>query len=190
MGDAADLQPATSDVAATVARVGVEVTAVPVLSYALAHNGITVVSQLVLTGHDQPVRHASVHVGIRDAAGPIGEAVELFADVDPGHTTVPTDVGLRLDPAAMLQVEERRPGWLSVLVEKDGEVLGRARVPVQVLAAAQWLATPLELAMEMLAAHVQPNHPSITALVAEAAELLGTETGSPSIQGYQAGSTF
>ncbi|KGH45683.1 DNA helicase [Modestobacter caceresii] len=169
------------------ARVSVEVTAVPVLSYALAHNGIVVVSQLVLTGHGEPVRHASVHVGVRDAAGPIGEAVELFADIDPGHTTVLTDVGLRLDPAAMLQVEERRPGWLSVLVEKDSEVLGRARVPVQVLAAAQWLATPLELAMEMLAAHVLPNHPSITALVAEAAEVLRTQTGSPSIQGYQSG---
>ncbi|WP_241175725.1 DUF4011 domain-containing protein [Modestobacter sp. KNN46-3] len=180
-------QPMATDVAATGARVTVEVTAVPVLSYALAHNGIAVVSQLVLTGHDQPVRHASVHVAVRDAQGPIGEAVELFADIDPGHTTVLTDVGLRLDPAAMLQVEERRPGWLSVLVEKDGEVLGRARVPVQLLAAAQWLATPLELAMEMLAAHVLPNHPSIPALVTEAAEVLDTETGSPSIQGYQAG---
>ncbi|WP_249523002.1 DUF4011 domain-containing protein [Modestobacter marinus] len=187
MTDPADLQPATTDAAAQGARVTVEVTAVPVLSYALAHNGIAVVSQMVLTGHDEPVRHASVHVGIRDAAGPIGEAVELFADVDPGHTTVLTDVGLRLDPAAMLQVEERRPGWLSVSVEKDGEVLGSARVPVQVLAAAQWLATPLELAMEMLAAHVLPNHPSITTLVAEAAEVLRTQTGSPSIQGYQSG---
>ncbi|MCZ2826671.1 MULTISPECIES: DUF4011 domain-containing protein [unclassified Modestobacter] len=187
MTDPADLHPATTDAAAQGARVTVEVTAVPVLSYALAHNGIAVVSQLVLTGHDESVRHASVHVAVRDAEGPIGEAVELFADVDPGHTTVLTDVGLRLDPAAMLQVEERRPGWLSVLVEKDGEVLGRARVPVQLLAAAQWLATPLELAMEMLAAHVLPNHPSIPALVAEAAEVLNTETGSPSIQGYQSG---
>ncbi|MCZ2839913.1 DUF4011 domain-containing protein [Modestobacter sp. VKM Ac-2985] len=187
MTDPAELQPTSIDGAAPGPRVTVEVTAVPVLSYALAHNGIAVVSQLVLTGHDEPVRHASVHVAVRDAEGPIGEAVEMFADIDPGHTTVLTDVGLRLDPAAMLQVEERRPGWLSVLVEKDGEVLGRARVPVQVLAAAQWLATPLELAMEMLAAHVLPNHPTIPALVAEAAELLGTETGSPSIQGYQAG---
>ncbi|WP_299959137.1 DUF4011 domain-containing protein [uncultured Modestobacter sp.] len=192
MADPVDLQLATTDVEATTgaapgAQVTVEVTAVPVLSYALAHNGIAVVSQLVLTGRDTPVRHASVHVGVRDAEGPIGEAVELFADIDPGHTTVLTDVGLRLDPAAMLQVEERRPGWLSVLVEKDGEVLGRARVPVQLLAAAQWLATPLELAMEMLAAHVLPNHPSIPALVAEAAEVLRTETGSPSIQGYQSG---
>ena len=159
----------------------------PVLSYALAHNGIAVVSQLVLTGSGAPIRSASVRVGVRDAEGPIGDPVELFADIDPGSTTVLTDVGLRLDPAAMLQVEERRPGWLSVSVEQDGEVLGSARVPVQVLAAAQWLATPLELAMEMLAAHVLPNHPAVPALVAEAAELLREQTGSPSIEGYQSG---
>jgi len=184
MGDPGDLQLTTADAES---RVTVDVTAVPVLSYALAHNGIAVVSQLVLTVRGEPVRHASVRVGVRDAEGPIGDAVELFADIDPGHTTVLTDVGLRLDPAAMLQVEERRPGWLSVSVDKDGEVLGSARVPVELLAAAQWLATPLELAMEMLAAHVLPNHPSVTALVAEAAQVLRAQTGSPSVQGYQSG---
>src|SRR3954447_9974964 len=107
MGDSSDLQLATTEAAAAArSRVTIDVTSVPVLSYALAHNGIAVVSQLVLTGGDHPVRHASVHVGVRDAEGPVGNAVELFADVDPGAPTVLTDIGLRLDPAAMLQVEE------------------------------------------------------------------------------------
>src|SRR3954465_10296040 len=187
MGELGVLQVATTDAAAARSRVTVDVVSVPVLSYALAHNDIAVVSQLVLTGSGAPIRSASVRVGVRDAEGPIGDPVELLADIDPGSTTVLTDVGLRLDPAAMLQVEERRPGWLSVSVEQDGEVFGSARVPVQVLAAAQWLATPLELAMEMLAAHVLPNHPAVPALVAEAAELLREQTGSPSIEGYQSG---
>jgi len=187
MGETSDLQLAATEPKPTAARISVDVTSVPVLSYALAHNGIAVVSQLVLTGSGAPVRSATVRVGVRDAEGPIGDAVTLLADIDPGHTTVLTDVGLRLDPAAMLQVEERRPGWLSVSVEQNGAVLGSAREPVQVLAAAQWLATPLELAMEMLAAHVMPNHPSVTALVAEAAGLLREQSGSPSIEGYQAG---
>ncbi|HEV7727474.1 MAG TPA: DUF4011 domain-containing protein [Modestobacter sp.] len=187
MGDTADLQLEPIDPAVTSARVSIDLSSVPVLSYALAHNGVPVVSQLTLTGSGAAVRNASVHVGVRDAQGPIGAPVELLADVDPGRTTVLTDVGLRLDPAAMLQVEERRPGWLTVSVEKDGAVLGSARVPVLVLAAAQWLATPLSLAMEMLAAHVLPNHPSITALVAEAAELLRAETDNPSLEGYQSG---
>ncbi|WP_448616245.1 DUF4011 domain-containing protein [Modestobacter sp. URMC 112] len=187
MGDTADLQLEPVDAAVPASRVTVEVTSVPVLSYALAHNGVPVVSQLTLTGSGAPLRNASVHVGVRDAQGPIGAPVELLADVDPGRTTVLTDVGLRLDPAAMLQVEERRPGWLTVSVESGGQVLGSARVPVVVLAAAQWLATPLSLALEMLAAHVLPNHPAVTTLVGEAAELLRERTGSPSVQGYQAG---
>ncbi|GAB3358865.1 DUF4011 domain-containing protein [Modestobacter lapidis] len=187
MGDSTDLQLEPTDVPVRATRVSVDVTSVPVLSYALASNGVPVVSQLTLTGSGAPLRNASVHVGVRDSQGAIGTPVELLADVDPGRTTVLTDVGLRLDPAAMLQVEERRPGWLTVSVEQDGAVLGSARVPVVVLAAAQWLATPLSLAMEMLAAHVLPNHPAVPALLGEAAELLRAETGSPSVQGYQAG---
>src|SRR3954453_1341856 len=186
MGDTSDLQLTMTEAAAARSRVTVDVVSVPVLSYALAHNGIAVVSQLVLTGSGAPIRSASVRVGVRDAEGPIGDPVELLADIDPGATTVLSDVGLRLDPAAMLQVEERRPGWLSVSVEHDGAVLGSAKEPVQVLAAAQWLATPLELAMEMLAAHVLPNHPAVPVLVAEAAELLREQTGGPSMGGDEA----
>ena len=141
MGDTADLQLEPIDTVLPASRVTVDVTSVPVLSYALAHNGVPVVSQLTLTGSGAPLRNASVHLGVRDSQGPIGTPVELLADVDPGRTTVLTDVGLRLDPAAMLLVEERRPGWLTVSVEQDGAVLGSARVPVVVLAAAQWLAT-------------------------------------------------
>ena len=77
-----------------------------------------------------------------------------------------TDLGLVMDPAAMLHVEEQRPGVIDVEVETDGETARRARAAAsQVLAAQQWLATPLPLALEMLAAHVMPNHPAITALV-------------------------
>ena len=43
---------------------------------------------------------------------------------------------------------------------------------------AQALAGRLPLALEMLAAHVMPNHPAVTALVAEAAERLEQTTGS------------
>ena len=112
-----------------------------------------------------------MRLGVRDAEGPIARAVELLVDLDEGRTTVLTDLGLVMDPAAMLHVEEQRPGVIDVEVElrRRGCSARRGRV-VQVLAAQQWLATPLPLALEMLAAHVMPNHPAITALVAEAAD--------------------
>ena len=174
------------DVVAPRAAVSIEITSTPVLSYALAHNRIPVISRLALTS-DATVRGATVRLGVRDAEGPIARAVELLVDLDEGRTTVLTDLGLVMDPAAMLHVEEQRPGVIEVEVELEGELLGEAGRSVQVLAAQQWLATPLPLALEMLAAHVVPNHPAITALVSDAAGVLEEQTGDGSLDGYTAG---
>ena len=86
----------------------------------------------------------------------------------------------------MLHVEEQRPGVIDVEVEADGVLLGEGSRVVQVLAAQQWLATPVPLALEMLAAHVMPNHPAVTALVGEAAGVLEQKTGSGALVGYAA----
>ncbi|MDN5765767.1 MAG: DUF4011 domain-containing protein [Humibacillus sp.] len=96
-------------------------------------------------------------------------------------------LGLRLDPRAMFQVESRRPGQLIVSVEVDGEVMGEARQDVDVLAGMQWVADPLGLALEMLAAHVMPNSPEIADVLTGASAGLAAGTGSPSLQGYQSG---
>src|SRR4051794_25631636 len=151
--------------------ISIEITSTPVLSYALAHNRIPVVSRLALTA-DAPVRGATVRLGVRDAEGPIARSIELLADMDEGRTTVLTDVGLVMDPAAMLHVEEQRPGVVDVEGLADGEVVGEGSRVVQGLAAQQWLATPLPLALEMLAAYVMPHHPAITAMISEAAGVL------------------
>src|SRR3954453_1971463 len=165
--------------------ISIGIPSTPVLSYALAHNRIPVVSRLALAA-DAPVRGATVRLGVRDAEGPIARSIELLADIDEGRTTVLGDVGLVMDPAAMLQVDEQRPGVIDVEVEVDGEIVGETSRSVQVLAANQWLATPLPLALEMLAAHVMPNHPAVTALVSEAADQLEQKTGSGALVGYAA----
>src|SRR3712207_142121 len=167
--------------------VAIQATSTPVLSYALAHNRVPVVSRLAFTNHGAAVHGATVRLGVRDAEGPIGSPVELLADLDAGQTTVLSDVGLVMDPAAMLQIEEQRPGSIEIDVLVDGEDVAGTAAPVQVLAANQWLATPVPLALEMLAAHVLPNHPAIGALVDEASALLAGRTGDPSVQGYQSG---
>ena len=173
--------------ASTRPAVAIQATSTPVLSYALAHNRVPVVSRLAFTNHGGAVRGATVRLGVRDAEGPIGTPVELLVDLDAGQTTVLSDVGLVMDPAAMLQIEEQRPGSIEIDLLVDGEDVGGTAVPVQVLAANQWLAAPVPLALEMLAAHVLPNHPSVTALIGEAADLLEQRTGSGSVQGYQSG---
>src|SRR3954467_12758310 len=181
----ADIQ--VGDAVAPRAAVSIEITSTPVLSYALAHNRVPVVSRLALTNCGGPGRAATVRLSVRDAEGPIARTVELLADLDEGRTTVLTDLGLVMDPAAMLHVEEQRPGVVDVEVMADGEVVGEGSRVVQVLAAQQWLATPLPLALEMLAAHVMPHHPPITAMISEAAGVLEERTGRGTIQGYADG---
>src|SRR3712207_5306205 len=166
MESTADIR--VDDAVAPRTAVSIQITSTPVLSYALAHNRIPVVSRLALTPEGGPVHGATVRLSVRDAEGPIAHVVELLVDLDEGRTTVLTDVGLVMDPAAMLHVEEQRPGVLEVEVERHGDLIGAASSHVQVLAANQWLAQPLPLALEMLAAHVLPNHPAISALVAAA----------------------
>src|SRR5687767_5203733 len=105
------------DVIAPRPAVSIEITSTPVLSYALAHNRVPVVSRLAITNYGGPVRAATVRLGVRDAEGSIARPVELLADLDEGRTTVLTDLGLVMDPAAMLHVEEQRPGVIDVEVE-------------------------------------------------------------------------
>ena len=188
MENAADLQLGTEGPAPSPSpAIGVDVTVTPVLSYALAHNGVPVVSRLTLTSSGTTVRGATLRLSVHDADGAIGTPVERSIDLDAGRTTVLNDVGLALDPAAMLRVEERRPGWVRVELAGEGTLLAQRRLPVHVLAAAQWLATPLPLALEMLAAHVLPHHPAVPTLLAEAAELLEEGTGDGSLAGYAEG---
>jgi hypothetical protein len=182
MGTTADLQ-LSPEAPAPSPAVSVDVTVSPVLSHALAVHAIPVISRLTLTS-DRPLRGATLRLSVQHADGPVGPAVERLVDLDAGRTTVLHDPGLVLDPAALQQVQERRPGWVRADLEDDGQLLAQRRIPVHVLAPGQWLAAPLPLALELLAAHVQPHHPAVGELVAEAAELLAEGTGDPRLAGH------
>src|SRR4029453_4887986 len=108
------------DVVAPRAAVSIEITSTPVLSYALAHNRVPVVSRLAITNFGGPGGGPAARLSVRDAGGPIARTVELLADLDEGRATVLTDLGLVMDPAAMLHVDEQRPGVIDVEVLSEG----------------------------------------------------------------------
>jgi hypothetical protein len=165
----------------------VEIDCGPVISYAMAHNRLDVVSEIRLTGAGSPLRGARLTVGVSCADGPVGEPREYFVDLAARAETVVPRLDISVDPAAMLGIEEARPAEIVVTVHHDGEVVGRGSAQVLLLAAHQWVAVPTQMALEMLAAHVQPNHPAVAALVGEAGALLGEATGSGSFVGYDQG---
>ncbi|MFC0068790.1 DUF3320 domain-containing protein [Umezawaea endophytica] len=161
--------------------------AASVVSYAMAHNGISVIGAVTVDGVPRDVQGAVLRFDIGDATGPLSEVHSRTVDLAGGRPTVVTDLRLVLDPAAMLLVGEQRPGTIRVWVEVGGVRRAEASARVRVLAAHQWLARPLSLGLEMLAAHVMPNHPAVVDLMGHVADRLLASTGSPALQGYQAG---
>ncbi|MEU2348047.1 DNA helicase [Modestobacter sp. NPDC049651] len=167
MGDTADLQLSTgTPVAAAPTGPSLDLDAVPVLSAGLAAAGVPVVSRLTVTSPADLAGPAVVRLAVQDAEGAIGAAVEVPVDLVPGGATVLPDPGLLLDPATLRQVPERRPGWVRAELHRAGRVVAHRRVPVHVLAPSQWLATPLPLALEVLAVHVHPDDAALTPLLA------------------------
>ena len=103
--------------------VSITLEARPVLSYAMAHNEIPVISRLAIDHVDRDVSAARLRLEVADASGPIGESQEILLDLEAERPTVLTDVRLRLDPAAMLRVEEQRPAVIRARLETSGQVL-------------------------------------------------------------------
>ena len=98
----------------------------PVLSYAMAHNEIPVISRLAIENVPRDLPAALLRLDVTDATGLIADSQEVLLDLQAGRPTVLTDLRLLLDPAAMLQVEEQRPGRIRARLEVDGQVVSAA----------------------------------------------------------------
>ena len=169
--------------------VEISVTAVGTLSYALAHAQQPVVDELVVRRHGPAVRGATVTITISDALGPLADPYVAVTDLAEDGTTMLRDLRVVLDPARMLRVDERRPGRIEIVVEAPDadELLGRAVHEVTILAHDQWVAAPLQLGLELLAAHVQPNAPIVAEVMTAASDLLRDRGGDSSLATYQLG---
>ena len=158
----------------------------PVLSYPMAHGRIAVVEEITVQHTGRDLRGASVELDVLCAEGSLGGPKVLMLDLADGQTTSLRDVDLMLDPARMLAVDEQQPGRIrAVLRDAEGTSLAETSVDVEVLASSHWMAEPQQLAMEMLAAHVQPNSPAIASLLLAASDRLRETTGRSALDGYQ-----
>lgn len=157
----------------------------PVLSMAMAHNRIPVLDRLTIHHRGPALQGAVLRAAVEDAEGVLSKEFSRDIDLAEDSAVALSDLQLELDPAAMFQVEERRPGKVVVWLEVDGQVTTRRESDATILASHQWLALPRGLALEMLSAHVMPNSPAIGALMDDAADILQVTTGSPTMSGYQ-----
>ncbi len=168
--------------------VDIEVEAVPVLTYAMAHNRIAVVRRVRLRNNGDELRGARLVAEVRDAQGRLSQPFETVVDLPTGTSLELRDLDLQLDPAAMAQVEEHRPGRLTVeVLDADSWSAASVSRDLTIHAASHWSMEPLGLGLELLPAHVMPNSPEVTTVLRAASDLLDERTGSPSIEGYQSG---
>ena len=164
----------------------IEISAVTDLSYAMAHCRVPVVDHITVDNTGSEVHGAVVEVDVVSTAGSHGGPREVYLDLAANKPTILRDVDLVLDPASMLAVHEQQPGGIRVVLrDAAGKVLVEAREDVNVLAANQWKASPPQLALEMLAAYVQPNSPAIASLMTLVSDRLQALTGRSAIDGYQ-----
>lgn len=162
------------------------VRSLPDLSYAHAVSAIPVVEAVMVDYRGPELRGASIEIEAICALGSLGDPKVVLADLD-GHTpSVLRDVDLTLDPSRMLSVENPSRGQIRVtLRDASGVIVAEHENPVTVLAGHQWRSNPLQLSLELLAAFVQPNSPSIAPLLVEASDRLEQTTGNPALDGYQ-----
>ncbi|MGB3892782.1 MAG: DUF4011 domain-containing protein [Mycolicibacter sinensis] len=164
----------------------IEIHAVTDLSYPMAHCRIPVVDHIAVDNLGDELRGAVLHLEVRSANGSHGGPKEIHLDLAAHAPTLLRDVALLLDPASMLAVDEPRPGTIrAVLRDVHGTVRAEAEKDVTILAGNQWKARPLQLGLEMLAAHVQPNAAVVTSLMLAVSDRLQALTGSSSLNGYQ-----
>ena len=171
---------------ANVGVITIALDTLPVLSYAAAHNGLTVVNSVIVTNSGPAVRGAQLVMRVASALGVLSLPSELFVDLAAHDSVTLTDVTLKLNAAELLLVEERRPASITATLNLADDILATTETQVELLAAHQWVRNPATLGLELLAAFVQPNAPVITTLLAEASDILLAKTGSGSLQGYQA----
>ena len=176
----------------------IEVKSWPRISYAMAHNGIPFIDEVLVrnppTG--QGVLQLSVTVTERGSNltkpwsalidSPGGPASGTVQPITFDSTAL---ADIKLDPSVMADIEEQRPAEILVELTAGGVKVAETRREIRTLAPRQWLFIPgrTALSLSLLGAFIMPNDPVIGAVVAEARELLRERTGDSSTPGYQLG---
>ncbi|GAB3165148.1 DUF3320 domain-containing protein [Myceligenerans halotolerans] len=174
------------------ARIGdldVIVAVTEAINYALVHNDISPVHSVSLVNNGPaPIEGTRLTLQIESPLPDGVVAQPLVIDVDhlgPGEVyAVPTrSCRWTMSQHAFLTFDEAVGTTVEMLVVTSE---GRARdtATVRLLTADEWWAASLP---EVLATFVRPNNSEVGKLLADASDLLQQRTGTPSLDGYQAG---
>ncbi|HWB37433.1 MAG TPA: hypothetical protein VHA75_15555, partial [Rugosimonospora sp.] len=167
----------------------VELLVQPAINYALVHNRVPLVRQVLVTNTGAtPLTDLRVALQLLGPGGPVTPLWQRESDrpVPPGGTVRWEDFAqLRPDPEQLRTADEAYPVDYRLAVAATGRQELDLAAPSRVLAHNEWFNAPA--LYDSLAAFVQPNTQAVHEVLRSAAQILASRTGSGSLQGYQAG---
>lgn len=174
---------------ASVIGLSVEVVHLHAINFALVHNSVSPIRAITVTNaSDRPVENVRIEVVIESPMAEHAVSAPLVVTITTIGAGEVLDVASsrlewRLSSAPFLAFTEAMGAEIRLTVSTAaGQQQDRGQV--RLLTFDEWFALGIP---EALAAFVRPNDPAINELVDAASELLAQRTGSPSLQGYQAG---
>jgi hypothetical protein len=157
------------------------------MNYALAHNGISPLKELILRNDsDTPLDGLQLAVDLTaPVAGRIAEPLHLALPSIGHHNEQRFTLRApwAFDAGTFAQLDEAVTASVHARFFDQTRTL-QAEGTLRLLARDEWWAASIR---ESLAAFVTPRARAVQDLLSDASDLLGQRTGSPSIQGYQAG---
>lgn len=157
--------------------------------YALAYNKVPTVKSLKITNVAGGVSgQLTVSVEIRWTASdvfPMKVRTERVEIPLVGTSITLDGSDFRLDDAALVNLDEEANAKLVVTVSDDRGVSQTEERELRVYSRNQWLGS--HSIRSATAAFVQPNHPAVTDVLADASAILRVHTGDSALQGYQGG---
>ena len=166
----------------TCTPVHIQITALPVINFALHQNGAPAIQSITLENTtDELMENVDLVIGTTPE---FSLPFTLRLDCLPPHKPVTVSRPKVLLNAQLLAgTTEKLTGALHICLRQGDQELAAAHQEITVLAFDQWHG--LGLYPELLAAFVTPNHPEIARMIARATEYLGKWTGDTSMDAYQ-----
>ena len=170
----------------SIPKIHIEVSLLPVINYALLHNGLRIIRSLsIFNDSDENITDATLSITAEPVLClPYTEHIDTLPA---GRSITLNNLRLIPDGNYLAGITEKINGVLSISVAAGEKELCCERTEITALAFDQWHGTSIY--PELLCAFVTPNHPVIAQITARAAELLGKWTGDPSFDAYQSNDT-
>lgn len=159
-----------------------------VINFASTHAGIPIIRRLELRNRTTEARtELTLRVTLTcDALDATAASFERRIQRLEAEDAVAFDaIPLRLDAGLLARLDEAIGGAIDVRIEEAETEVARWTHPIRLLAHNEFF-HHLPMA-ELVAAHIQPNHPAVVPVLQAAGEHLRRTSGDSSLQGYQAG---